>query len=153
MPYAQSPNVRKLSKISSLLLARNYIISLQKSLDEAHALLKQVNPALVPKNSVSNPISPESLEAAKTKNTVTSIAETFSSTQIMPPMVTPSLFSNGQLFPWLQPSLIQAPSQQTTVAPPPPFCLKMLGDVSFPCPCVLCSAQARQPPILTHLPK
>lgn len=34
MPYARGPSVRKLSKIASLLLARNYILQLQAQIDE-----------------------------------------------------------------------------------------------------------------------
>ncbi|KAG2460698.1 BSDC1 protein, partial [Polypterus senegalus] len=38
MPYAQGPSVRKLSKISTLLLARNYILMLSNSLEEMKKL-------------------------------------------------------------------------------------------------------------------
>ena len=34
MPYARGPSVRKLSKIASLLLARNYILQLQAQIEE-----------------------------------------------------------------------------------------------------------------------
>lgn len=34
MPYAQGPSVRKLSKIATLLLAKNYILMLQNTVDE-----------------------------------------------------------------------------------------------------------------------
>jgi hypothetical protein len=43
MPYAQGPSVRKLSKIATLLLAKNYIISLQNSLQEMKTLLGDVH--------------------------------------------------------------------------------------------------------------
>uniref|UniRef100_A0A4W5PYD5 Oligodendrocyte transcription factor 4 n=1 Tax=Hucho hucho TaxID=62062 RepID=A0A4W5PYD5_9TELE len=39
MPYAQGPSVRKLSKISTLLLARNYILMLSSSLEEMKKLV------------------------------------------------------------------------------------------------------------------
>lgn len=39
MPYANGPSVRKLSKIATLLLARNYILMLQNSVDEMKQLL------------------------------------------------------------------------------------------------------------------
>ncbi|MBN3305224.1 oligodendrocyte transcription factor 4 [Amia ocellicauda] len=42
MPYAQGPSVRKLSKISTLLLARNYILMLSSSLDEMKKLVSDV---------------------------------------------------------------------------------------------------------------
>nr|XP_061826544.1 oligodendrocyte transcription factor 2 [Nerophis lumbriciformis] len=42
MPYAHGPSVRKLSKIATLLLARNYILMLSSSLDEMKRLLSDV---------------------------------------------------------------------------------------------------------------
>lgn len=39
MPYAHGPSVRKLSKIATLLLAKNYILMLNRSLDEMRKLL------------------------------------------------------------------------------------------------------------------
>ncbi|CAH1798253.1 unnamed protein product [Owenia fusiformis] len=42
MPYAHGPSVRKLSKIATLLLARNYILMLSNSLDEMKKLLSDV---------------------------------------------------------------------------------------------------------------
>uniref|UniRef100_A0A2K5P3H5 Oligodendrocyte transcription factor 2 n=3 Tax=Cercopithecinae TaxID=9528 RepID=A0A2K5P3H5_CERAT len=45
MPYAHGPSVRKLSKIATLLLARNYILMLTNSLEEMKRLLNiWVNP-------------------------------------------------------------------------------------------------------------
>ncbi|XP_067863120.1 oligodendrocyte transcription factor 3-like [Heptranchias perlo] len=42
MPYAHGPSVRKLSKIATLLLARNYILMLTSSLDEMKKLVSEV---------------------------------------------------------------------------------------------------------------
>ncbi|XP_028995573.1 oligodendrocyte transcription factor 4 [Betta splendens] len=42
MPYAHGPSVRKLSKISTLLLARNYILMLSNSLEEMKKLVVDV---------------------------------------------------------------------------------------------------------------
>ncbi|XP_029316936.1 oligodendrocyte transcription factor 4 [Cottoperca gobio] len=42
MPYAHGPSVRKLSKISTLMLARNYILMLSSSLDEMKKLVGDV---------------------------------------------------------------------------------------------------------------
>ncbi|KAM9320109.1 oligodendrocyte transcription factor 3-like [Gastrophryne carolinensis] len=42
MPYSYGPSVRKLSKISTLLLARNYILMLSSSLEEMKKLLSEV---------------------------------------------------------------------------------------------------------------
>lgn len=42
MPYAHGPSVRKLSKIATLLLAKNYILMLQSSVDEMKKLVSDV---------------------------------------------------------------------------------------------------------------
>ncbi|KAM3933104.1 uncharacterized protein RB166_000989 [Leptodactylus fuscus] len=42
MPYSHGPSVRKLSKISTLLLARNYILMLTNSLEEMKKLVNDV---------------------------------------------------------------------------------------------------------------
>ena len=42
MPYANGPSVRKLSKIATLLLAKNYILMLNNSLDEMKKLVSDV---------------------------------------------------------------------------------------------------------------
>ena len=45
MPYASSPSVRRLSKIATLLLARNYIVMLQRNVDELRRLLVHPDPS------------------------------------------------------------------------------------------------------------
>ena len=42
MPYAHGPSVRKLSKIATLLLARNYILMLTSSLEEMKRLVGEI---------------------------------------------------------------------------------------------------------------
>ena len=42
MPYAHGPSVRKLSKIATLLLAKNYIVMLQSSVEEMKKLVSDV---------------------------------------------------------------------------------------------------------------
>lgn len=42
MPYANGPSVRKLSKIATLLLAKNYILMLNNSLDEMRKLVSDI---------------------------------------------------------------------------------------------------------------
>jgi len=54
MPYAHGPSVRRLSKIATLLLAKNYIIMLQQSVDE----LKRLVADKCPESSSSSPRSP-----------------------------------------------------------------------------------------------
>ncbi|XP_030245325.1 class E basic helix-loop-helix protein 23-like, partial [Drosophila navojoa] len=42
IPYAHSPSVRKLSKIATLLLAKNYILMQQNALEELRRLLAYI---------------------------------------------------------------------------------------------------------------
>lgn len=69
MPYANGPSVRRLSKIATLLLAKNYILMLQNSLDEMKKLVSDVYstkkgsersspPAAVPAVSTASPVPP-----------------------------------------------------------------------------------------------
>ena len=55
MPYANGPSVRKLSKISTLLLAKNYILMLNNSLDEMKKLVSDVYKHQ-PKPNMPNPV-------------------------------------------------------------------------------------------------
>ncbi|GFO08564.1 oligodendrocyte transcription factor [Plakobranchus ocellatus] len=45
MPYSSGPSVKKLSKMSTLLLARNYIVMLSRSLDEMKRLVQELSMA------------------------------------------------------------------------------------------------------------
>ena len=73
MPYAHGPSVKKLSKMSTLLLARNYIVLLTRSLEEMRRLLADAysrgSPPLIPGTPlppvipVANPLRPEALPA------------------------------------------------------------------------------------------
>ncbi|XP_062850997.1 oligodendrocyte transcription factor 4 [Trichomycterus rosablanca] len=56
MPYAQGPSVRKLSKISTLLLARNYILMLSSSLDEMKKLVGEVYGSSASQNHAPRPV-------------------------------------------------------------------------------------------------
>nr|KAG5691726.1 hypothetical protein BaRGS_010229 [Batillaria attramentaria] len=42
MPYSHGPSVKKLSKMSTLLLARNYIVMLTRTMDEMRRLLQEL---------------------------------------------------------------------------------------------------------------
>ena len=42
MPYSHGPSVKKISKMATLLLARNYIVMLNKSLDEMRKLVNEL---------------------------------------------------------------------------------------------------------------
>ncbi|XP_076841800.1 oligodendrocyte transcription factor 4 [Brachyhypopomus gauderio] len=59
MPYAQGPSVRKLSKISTLLLARNYILMLSSSLEEMKKLVGDVYGANAAQNRPPRPVLPQ----------------------------------------------------------------------------------------------
>lgn len=64
MPYAQGPSVRKLSKISTLLLARNYILMLSNSLDEMKKLIGDVYGASAQSHSARRVLPPTSAAPA-----------------------------------------------------------------------------------------
>lgn len=46
MPYAYGPSVRKLSKIATLLLAKNYILMLNQRFEELQRYVADISPAL-----------------------------------------------------------------------------------------------------------
>ncbi|KAK2146369.1 hypothetical protein LSH36_613g01016 [Paralvinella palmiformis] len=75
MPYAHGPSVRKLSKIATLLLAKNYILMLNNSLDEMKKLVSDVYKHQ-PKPTLPSPALPQ----------MTSITQT---------MQVPTLHANG----------------------------------------------------------
>lgn len=57
MPYSHGPSVRKLSKIATLLLARNYILMLNQSLEEMRRLVQQAQTAVaMPSMSTAAPL-------------------------------------------------------------------------------------------------
>ena len=58
MPYAHGPSVRKLSKISTLLLAKNYILMLNKSLEEMKKLVSDVYKNQSPNAAAVSPVLP-----------------------------------------------------------------------------------------------
>lgn len=72
MPYANGPSVRKLSKIATLLLAKNYILMLQNSIDEMKKLVQNVynssngQSARSPNSGTSGPFPPSATAASGT---------------------------------------------------------------------------------------
>ncbi|XP_072022620.1 uncharacterized protein [Amphiura filiformis] len=84
MPYAHGPSVRKLSKIATLLLAKNYIVMLSSSLEEMRRLLSDVY-----QGSHQHPAPPSAaaIAAAASLATPTSPRSAFlpSSTSLPPP--------------------------------------------------------------------
>lgn len=61
MPYAHGPSVRKLSKIATLLLAKNYILTLQRSLEEMKCLLAATHATTSPIVAPYPPLRPPTL--------------------------------------------------------------------------------------------
>ncbi|XP_045198315.2 class E basic helix-loop-helix protein 23-like [Mercenaria mercenaria] len=69
LPYSHGPSVKKISKMATLILARNYIVMLNKSLDEMRKLvtdisMKQTSPTNIPVAPVPSAISPERISPA-----------------------------------------------------------------------------------------
>ncbi|XP_026107306.1 oligodendrocyte transcription factor 3-like [Carassius auratus] len=135
MPYAQGPSVRKLSKISTLLLARNYILMLSSSLEEMKKLVGDVYGARSQSHSARRVLQPTSAAPAS---------------QLQLLSLAPSLHSlvgNNTM-----PTVGQAPHSPPTAgylgfpAPPLPSLLKDPMHLSsgyrhfpgMPCPCSLC---------------
>lgn len=66
MPYAHGPSVRKLSKIATLLLARNYILMLSNSLEEMKRLVSEIYGAGAAGGGVAHGFHPVSVSACAT---------------------------------------------------------------------------------------
>ncbi|XP_067278043.1 oligodendrocyte transcription factor 4 [Pseudorasbora parva] len=140
MPYAQGPSVRKLSKISTLLLARNYILMLSSSLDEMKKLVGDVYGASA--QSHSRRVLPPTSAAPPPQLQLLSLAPSLH-----------SLVSNASAMSHATtPSVAQAPHSPPSAgylgfpAPPLPTLLKDPLHLSssyrhfpgMPCPCSLC---------------
>ncbi|XP_016127981.1 oligodendrocyte transcription factor 3-like [Sinocyclocheilus grahami] len=139
MPYAQGPSVRKLSKISTLVLARNYILMLSSSLDEMKKLVGDVYGASGQSHSARRVLPPTSAAPA-------------SQFQLL--SLAPSLHSlvGSTSQHTIMPTLGQAPHSPPLAgylgfpAPPLPTLLKDPLHLSsgyrhfpgMPCPCSLC---------------
>ena len=140
MPYANGPSVRKLSKIATLLLAKNYISMLKTSLDEMKKLVSDIyqNP---PRNG-SNPSS--STRSPTTTPTMPSAVTPLRSP--FPPDVTSSLVLHPP--PTSSPDAV--PSLTTTsvsTSPPQVASHDHSAHVrhqafGFPCTCSQCSFRA-----------
>ncbi|KAL3316245.1 Class E basic helix-loop-helix protein 22 [Cichlidogyrus casuarinus] len=59
IPYAHSPSVRKLSKIATLLLAKNFILMQTDALEELHEILKSHQQQLAQFKSLPDPTDAE----------------------------------------------------------------------------------------------
>ncbi|XP_023655563.1 oligodendrocyte transcription factor 3 isoform X1 [Paramormyrops kingsleyae] len=141
MPYAHGPSVRKLSKIATLLLARNYILMLTSSLDEMKRLVGEIyggHHSAFHCGSVGHSGSHAGHAANPTHQVHPLLGSALSST-------TPSTLSST--LPGL--TSIRAPHSLLKTTPTPPL---QLGSgfqhwAGLPCPCTIC--QVPPPP---HIP-
>ncbi|XP_005043948.1 PREDICTED: oligodendrocyte transcription factor 3 [Ficedula albicollis] len=126
MPYAHGPSVRKLSKIATLLLARNYILMLTSSLEEMKRLVGEIYGGHHSTVHQVHPILGSALSSANTSSSLSASLPAIGT--IRPPH-----------------SLLKTPST------PPAL---QLGSgfqhwAGLPCPCTIC--QMPPPPHLSAL--
>ncbi|KAG9275058.1 oligodendrocyte transcription factor 3, partial [Astyanax mexicanus] len=156
MPYAHGPSVRKLSKIATLLLARNYILMLSSSLDEMKRLVAELyggggggahgpfhcaahtgaHPLLAAAASALAPGPPPSASAA-TALGLSSLRAAHSLMKGAPPPPPPP----------------PPPPQPHHHAPPGPPALHGAFQhwTGLPCPCTICQTPAPPPGAPPHL--
>lgn len=139
MPYAHGPSVRKLSKIATLLLARNYILMLTSSLDEMKRLVGEIyggHHSAFHCGTVSHGAAHSASTAHQVHHPLLGSALTSSTSSTLSTAL-PGLTS------------IRAPHSLMKSTPTPPL---QLGGTfqhwaGLPCPCTIC--QVPPPP---HLP-
>ncbi|XP_074662332.1 uncharacterized protein LOC141914892 [Tubulanus polymorphus] len=141
MPYANGPSVRKLSKIATLLLAKNYILMLNNSLEEMKKLVSDVyksRPPTLP----SLPTLPSSPTTLPTSSGLTS-PSTSSITSLPPTSLPATLHAPTATHPVMSmPSHhIGHPSPLTAHRP------MMYGNWPIPCACSQCTDSIRCAPI------
>lgn len=136
MPYAHGPSVRKLSKIATLLLARNYILMLSSSLEEMKRLVSEIygssghHGAFHPScGSMTHPAA-SSHPAVPTVPAVPAVPAVHH--PLLPPVSSASLSSS-----------VRAP--HSLLKAPPASSFQHWGVSGMPCPCSMCQG----PP---HLP-
>uniref|UniRef100_A0A671KH66 Oligodendrocyte transcription factor 3-like n=1 Tax=Sinocyclocheilus anshuiensis TaxID=1608454 RepID=A0A671KH66_9TELE len=139
MPYAHGPSVRKLSKIATLLLARNYILMLTSSLDEMKRLVGEIyggHHSAFHCGTVSHGGAHSASAAAHQVHPLLGSALTSSTSSALSATL-PGLTS------------IRAPHSLMKSTPTPP--LQLGGSfqhwTGLPCPCTIC--QVPPPPHLT----
>ncbi|XP_030628771.1 oligodendrocyte transcription factor 4 [Chanos chanos] len=146
MPYAHGPSVRKLSKISTLLLARNYILMLSSSLEEMKKLVGDVYGANMASQSRVIPPAPAPAPAPAPRLPLLPLTQSLHSLVANPNVV--SAPSGG-----IPPTAAQAPNSPPSSGylgfhahPIPSSLLKdplhLAGSYrhfpGMPCPCSLC---------------
>ncbi|KAG8434335.1 hypothetical protein GDO86_013359 [Hymenochirus boettgeri] len=143
MPYAHGPSVRKLSKIATLLLARNYILMLTSSLEEMKRLVGEIygghhsafHCGTVGHSAV-HPVHPSS--AVHQVHPILGSALSSNS----PNSISTSLPHIGNMRP-------AHPLLKTPATPPLPIGSGFQHWAGLPCPCTIC--QMPPPPHLSAL--
>ncbi|GAA6068562.1 oligodendrocyte transcription factor 4 [Tachysurus ichikawai] len=139
MPYAQGPSVRKLSKISTLLLARNYILMLSSSLEEMKKLVGEVYGSSVAQNHAPRPVLAPSLHPlAQSLHSLAGGATAVSST----PLQHTSMHAATAQTPHSPPSAgylgFHAPPIPSLLKDPLHLASSYRHFPGMPCPCSLC---------------
>lgn len=145
MPYAHGPSVRKLSKIATLLLAKNYILMLQSSVDQLRRVVSDVQQQNQHQQASLHSLPPPSTLPSAQQSLVNRLASN-DMAAMMPTGASPFLHSPHQLL--LAASFLSSqssqhnassPSSPSVKAPPPPPANRL------PCLCAHCLA----PPALS----
>ncbi|CAL1581145.1 unnamed protein product [Knipowitschia caucasica] len=131
MPYAHGPSVRKLSKIATLLLARNYILMLSNSLEEMKRLVSEIYGSSG-HHAAFHPPACATMTHAPVATHPTPVPTHPTVHALLPPVSTSSLTA-----PRAPHALLKAP---------PPASFQHWGVSGMPCPCSMCQ------PHLPHLP-
>ncbi|CAH2250483.1 oligodendrocyte transcription factor 3 [Pelobates cultripes] len=143
MPYAHGPSVRKLSKIATLLLARNYILMLTSSLEEMKRLVGEIyggHHSAFHCGTVGHP-APHPVHPPSTVHQVHPILGSALSSST-PSGLSASLPGIGNLRPGH--SLLKTPA-----TPPLPIGSGFQHWAGLPCPCTIC--QMPPPPQLSAM--
>ncbi|XP_064168996.1 oligodendrocyte transcription factor 4 [Anguilla rostrata] len=138
MPYAQGPAVRKLSKISTLLLARNYILMLSSSLDEMKRLVGEVYGGNATRHAA--PVSAATAAAAQ-QLSLHPLAQSLHSLVGAPPLPAPAAPPAPPSAPQSPPSAGYLPFRsplQDLLKEPFHLSASYRHYHGLPCPCALC---------------
>lgn len=142
MPYAQGPSVRKLSKISTLLLARNYILMLSSSLEEMKKLVGEVYGSSVVQNHAPRPVlAPSQLPLHPLAQSLHSLASGAAAVSSTPLQHTSTHTATAQA-PHSPPSAgylgFHAPPIPSLLKDPLHLASSYRHFPGMPCPCSLC---------------
>ncbi|KAK7938787.1 hypothetical protein WMY93_002113 [Mugilogobius chulae] len=136
MPYAHGPSVRKLSKIATLLLARNYILMLSNSLEEMKRLVSEIYGS----SGHHGAFHPSACGTMRTRAPCPRIPPF--SPRSAPPAAPP--VSSASLSAPLSVSSVRAP--HGLLKAPPASSFQHWGVSGMPCPCSMCQVPRTCPP-------